>query len=117
KRLAEQKRKEEEKKRREAALKKKRDEEKKRQEAEAKQKQFDAEKISALLNKVPNASTPPPSAPPEQPTKNKGPALGAPEGKDTQISASEANMLRARISTRLKGCWRLPSGGGGSDTP
>jgi colicin import membrane protein len=118
KRLAEQKRKaEEDRKRRLAEMKKKRDAEKKRQEAEAKQKEFDAEKIAALLNKVPNASTPPPSAPPTEHTKNKGPALGAPEGKDTQISASEANMLRARISARLKGCWRLPSGGGGTDTP
>ncbi len=109
---------EEEKKRKEAALKKKREEEKKRQEAEAaKQKQFDADKIAALLNKVPNASAPPPSAPPTEPTKAKGPALGAPEGRDQQISASEIAMLKGIISSRLRGCWRLPSGGGGSDTP
>jgi colicin import membrane protein len=108
---------EEEKKRREAALKKKREEEKKRKEAEARQKQFDADKIAALLNKTPNASTPAPSAPPEQPTKAKGPALGAPEGKDARISASEIAILKGMISSRLKVCWRLPSGGGGSDTP
>jgi len=107
----------EEKKRKEVAAKKKRDEEKKRQEAEAKQKQFDAEKIAALLNKVPNSSAPPPSSAPNEPTKAKGPALGAPEGKDKQISASEIAMLKGRISARLRGCWRLPSGGGGSDTP
>lgn len=107
----------EEKKRREAAAKKKRDDEKKRQEAEAKQKQFDAEKIAALLNKVPNSSAPPPSSAPNEPTKAKGPALGAPEGKDKQISASEIAMLKGRISSRLRGCWTVPSGGGGSDTP
>lgn len=107
----------EEKKRKDLAAKKKRDEEKKRQEAEAKQKQFDAEKIAALLNKVPNSSAPPPSSAPNEPTKAKGPALGAPEGKDKQISASEIAMLKGRISARLRACWRLPSGGGGSDTP
>ena len=107
----------EEKKRKEAAAKKKREDEKKRQEAEAKQKQFDAEKIAALLNKVPNSSAPPPSSAPNEPTKAKGPALGAPEGKDKQISASEIAMLKGMISSRLKVCWRLPSGGGGSDTP
>ena len=107
----------EEKKRKEAALKKKRDDEKKRREAEAKQKQFDAEKIAALLNKVPNSAAPTPSSEPTEPTKAKGPALGAPEGKDKQISASEIAMLKGRISARLRGCWRLPSGGGGSDTP
>ena len=112
------KKREEEKKRREAALKKKREEEKKRQEAEAaKKKQFDADKIAALLNKVPDAAPPPPSAPPDQPTKAKGPALGAADGRDKQISASEAAMLNAIIGARLKPCWRPTSGGGGSDTP
>jgi colicin import membrane protein len=106
-----------EKKRKEVAAKKKRDDEKKRQEAEAKKKEFDAEKIAALLNKVPNSSSPTPSSEPNEPTKAKGPALGAPEGKDKQISASEIAMLKGRISARLRGCWRLPSGGGGSDTP
>ena len=112
------KKREEEKRKREAALKKKREEEKKRQEAEAaKQKQFNADKIAALLNKVPDAAPPPPSAPPDQPTKNKGPALGAAEGRDKQISASEIAMLNAIIETRLRPCWRPTSGGGGSDTP
>lgn len=106
-----------EKKRKEAAAKKKRDDEKKRKEAEAKQKQFDAEKIAALLNKVPNSAAPTPSSEPTEPTTAKGPALGAPEGRDKQISASEIAMLKGRISARLRGCWRLPSGGGGSDTP
>jgi colicin import membrane protein len=114
---AELKKKAEKEKRRKEAARKKREEERKRREAAAKQKAFDAEKIAALLNKVPNRSTPAPSAPPTEPTKAKGPTLGAPEGKDTQISASEVALLRGRISARLRACWRLPSGGGGSDTP
>jgi colicin import membrane protein len=116
------KKKDDEKKKRDAELKKKRDEEKKRQEAEAakkKQKSFDEHmRELALLNKVPDkGAPPPPSAPPTEPTKAKGPALGAPEGRDKQLSASEIAMLKGRIQARLKACWRLPSGGGGSDTP
>jgi colicin import membrane protein len=118
KRLEEERRKAELKKKRELALKKKREEEKKRREAEAAKKQkFNADKIAALLNKVPDAAPPPPSAPSEAPTKAKGPTLGSAEGRDKEISASELSMLKGRISARLKACWRLPSGGGGSDTP
>lgn len=112
------KRKEDEKKRREAAAKRKREEEKKRLEAEASAKsKFDADRIAALLNKVPDKSAPPPSAPPNEATKAKGPALGAPDGRDKQISASEEAMLNGIIESRLNACWRLPSAGGGSDTP
>jgi colicin import membrane protein len=111
------KKREEEKKRREAILKKKREEERKRQEAEAKQK-FNADKIAALLNKVPDsAAPPPPSAASEQPTRAKGPTLGAPEGRDKKLSASEYAMLDGIIAMRLRQCWQLPSAGGGSDTP
>jgi colicin import membrane protein len=120
------KRKDEEKKRREAALKKKREEAKKRQEemrrqeaeAAAKAKQFDADKISALLNKVPDKAAPAPaSAPPDQPTKAKGPTLGAAEGRDKLLSAGEKAMLKAEISGKIRRCWKIPSAGGGTDTP
>jgi colicin import membrane protein len=117
-RQAELKRKEDEKKRREAAAKRKREEEKKRLEAEAAAKsKFDADRIAALLNKVPDKGAPPPSAPPNDPTKAKGPALGAPDGRDKQLSASEKAMLLGMIESRLSGCWSLPSAGGGTDTP
>jgi colicin import membrane protein len=117
-RQAELKRMEDEKKRREAASKKKREEEKKRLEAEATAKsKFDADRIAALLNKVPDTSAPPPSAPPNEPTKAKGPALGAPDGRDKQLSASEVAMLEATIGTTLKPCLLSPSGGGGTDLP
>jgi colicin import membrane protein len=113
------KKREEDKKKREAALKKKREEEKKRQEAEAaKQKQFNADKIAALLNKVPDSAAPPPSSTPsEQPTRAKGPTLGSAEGRDKQLSASEYAVLDGIVAMRLRQCWALPSGGGGSDTP
>jgi colicin import membrane protein len=102
---------EEEKKRKEAAAKKKREEEeRKRREAEAKRK-FDAEKIAALLNKVPNSSAPPPSSEPLAPTKAKGPALGAPEGRDNQISASELAMLGQIIRSCVQPRWNVLSGG------
>jgi colicin import membrane protein len=113
------KKREAEKRRREAALRKKRAEEKKRreekarQEAEAaKKKQFDADKIAALLNKVPDkAAPPPPSPPPNEPTKARGPTLGAPEGRDRRISASEIAMIRQAIMSCVVPNWRVLSGG------
>jgi colicin import membrane protein len=105
------------KKKKEAELKKKRDEERKRREAEAKKKQFDAENISALLNKIPDKGAPRPSVPLDEQAKAKGPILGAPEGRDKQLSVSEEGRLTGIIQSHLRGCWRLPAGGGGSDTP
>jgi colicin import membrane protein len=111
-RQAELKKKEAEKKRREAALKKKREEEKKRQEAEmAAKSKFDADRIAALLNKVPNKSAPPPSEPSTEPTKAKGPALGAPDGRDKQISASELAMIGQTIKSCVIRNWNVLSGG------
>jgi colicin import membrane protein len=107
------KKREEEQKRRAAALKKKREDEKKRQEAEAaKSKQFDADKIAALLNKVPSkAAPPPPSEASKDPTAAKGPTLGAPEGRDKELSASEVAMIRQAIMSCVVPNWRVLSGG------
>ncbi len=103
---------EEEKKRKEAELKKKREEEKRRKEAEAK-KAFDAEKISALLNKMPDKGAPRPSVPLEEQAKalNKGPVLGAPEGKDQQLSASELAILAQIIKSCVQSKWNVLGGG------
>ena len=136
-RRAEEQRQAEEKKRldeerKQAELKKKADEEKKRKEAALKKKRDDEKKRRRLRQS--RSSSMPRRSPPcstrfrkrcadaivrnqPSPAKAKGPALGAPEGKDKQISASEIAMLKGRISARLRGSWRLPSGGGGSDTP
>ena len=103
---------EEEKRRKEAELKRKREEEKKRKEAEAKKK-FDAEKIAALLNKVPDKGAPRPSVPLEEQAKAlpKGPVLGAPEGRDRQVSASELAILAQRIRQCVQSKWNLLAGG------
>lgn len=107
------KRREAELKRKQAAKKKRDEEAKKRHEAEAaaKAKQFDADKISALLNKTPNKSAPPPSAASDQPTKAKGPTLGDAEGRDEQLSASEIAMIREAIRSCVGPHWRVLSGG------
>jgi colicin import membrane protein len=102
---------EEEKKRKEAELKKKREEEKKRKEAEAKKKQSDAEKIAALLNKAPDKGSPPPSSAPTDPTKAKGPVLGAPEGRDQVLSASEIAVLVQIIKSCVQSKWNVQAGG------
>jgi colicin import membrane protein len=103
---------EEEKRRKEAELKKKREEEKRRKEAEAK-KRFDAEKISALLNKMPDKGAPRPSVPLEEQAKalNKGPVLGAPEGRDQQLSASELAILAQIIKSCVQSKWNVLGGG------
>jgi colicin import membrane protein len=103
---------EEEKRRKEAELKKKREEEKRRKEAEAKKK-FDAEKISALLNKMPDKGAPRPSVPLDEQAKtlNKGPVLGAPEGRDQQLSASELAILAQIIKSCVQSKWNVLGGG------
>lgn len=117
---ADRKKREDEKKKRATEVKRKQEEEEKRRQEEAKKK-FNPDAIErqlALLDRDPRKKNAPAATPtPEKETKQKGPTLGAPEGRDQQISAGEVAMLRARISSRLKVCWRLPSGGGGSDTP
>jgi colicin import membrane protein len=101
---------EEAKKKKEAELKKKREEEKKRKEAEAKKK-FDAENISALLNKIPDKGAPRPSVPLNEQAKEKGPVLGAPEGRDQQLSASERAMLGQIIKQCVQSKWVVMGGG------
>ncbi len=124
-RVAEEKRKVDEAARKKAEeLKKKKEQEKKLAEArkkaeDAKKKQFDANKLTALLNKIPdNSGAPAPASPaPTQPTTKTGPTAGEREGKDTVLTAREADMLKGMISARLRDCWRLPAGGGSSEVP
>lgn len=99
------------KKKKEAELKKKREDEKKRKEAEAKKK-FDAERISALLNKIPDKGAPRPSVPLNEQAKSlKGPVLGAPEGRDQRLSASEVEVLRQIIRSCVGPKWNVLGGG------
>ena len=71
-----------------------------------KKKAFDANKISALLDKRPDAGPKP--QPVSEPTK---PAQGLAQGRDQQMTLSEIDALRARISQ----CWSPPVGGLGAD--
>ena len=102
---------EEAKKKKEAELKKKREEERKRKEAEAKKKEFDADNISALLNKIPDKGAPRPSVPLDEQAKAKGPVLGAPEGRDNQLSASERAVLAQIIQVCMSNQWNILGGG------
>jgi colicin import membrane protein len=107
----------EEKKRKLAAAKKKAEADKKRKEAEAKKKQFDAQRIAALLNKVPDKSPPPAGAPmpPVTPTTAKGPVAGAPEGSDSQLTANQRSLLGAMMKRAVSRCWNVNSGLDGAD--
>jgi colicin import membrane protein len=107
------KKKEDDEKRRKAAeLKKKKDEEeKKRKEAEAKKKQENfVDEMQALLNKVPDKGAPLPNTPQETPSKNKGPVLGAKEGRDKELSATESARLVSLLNRRISECYRPPVG-------
>ncbi|MDX2205801.1 MAG: hypothetical protein NW223_23825 [Hyphomicrobiaceae bacterium] len=116
KKAAEAKKKAEEKKRREAALKKKKEEEeKKRKEAEAKSKNF-GEDISALLNKMPDKGSPAPPSEFTAPNAKKGPVLGAPEGRDRTLSASELAILAQIIKSCVQSKWNVMSGGEGAQS-
>jgi colicin import membrane protein len=108
----------EEKKRKVAEAKKKAEAEKKRKEAEAKKKQFDAQRIAALLNKVPDKSPPPAGTPtpPVTPTKAKGPVAGAPEGRDSQLTASQRSALLATLLSSVKRCWYINAGNDGANS-
>jgi colicin import membrane protein len=114
-RKAEEKRRAEEKKKAEEARKRAEQQRKlaeERRKAEAKKKQFDADRIAALLNKVPDKGAPPTgaAAPPPVPTKAKGPAAGAPEGRDSLLSASQRSLLGAMMKQAVKRCWNINSG-------
>lgn len=96
--------------------------------AEADKKKFDPNKLAELLNKPDDApqkalidkSQKPTGAKPTGDSKtatNTGPSAGTKEGRDTVLSAREADMLASLIDSKLRGCWRLPAGGGGSQTP
>jgi colicin import membrane protein len=111
KRDEEKKRQAELKKKREAAEKKRLEDEKKRLADEASKKQSFSDKMSAVLNKIPDAAPPPPSTAGDQPTKDKGPTLGAPDGKDRQLSASERGLIQQTIKSCVQPRWNVLSGG------
>lgn len=93
-----------------AELKKKKEAEKRRKEAEAKKKNF-SDEMAALLNKIPDKGAPPPPSEPAAPHAKKGPALGAPEGRDKQLTASELAILGQIIKSCVQSKWTVMAGG------
>ena len=70
-----------------------------------------------LTDKSPDKrGAPASSLPPTNPTTYTGPTAGEREGRDTVLSAREADLLKGAISAQLRSCWRLPGGGGGIET-
>ena len=71
---------------------------------------FNADKIAALLNKIPDAvpDEPTPVEPVEVPEKK---VRGQTSGTDMSMSVNEIDALRARIAD----CWTPPPGGLGAD--
>jgi colicin import membrane protein len=106
------------KRKKELAEKKRREEaERKRREAEAKAKQFDADRIAALIDKSPEKRGAPPAAPanPAPAAKAKGPTAGAPEGRDTRLTASQASMIGVMMRQAVSRCWNINAGADGID--
>lgn len=110
--------------------KKKEEAEKKRLAAlEAKKTKFDPAALEKMLEQNPDdakksalldKSKKPAGAKPTGDSKtatNLGPSAGTAQGRDTVLSAREADMLASLIDSKLRGCWRLPAGGGGTQTP
>ena len=128
---AEAKKKEDERKKKLAEEKRKKDEAEKKRLAkiEADKKKFDPNKLAELLNKSPDdapqkalidKSQKPTGAKPTGDSKtatNLGPQAGTAQGRDNVLSATEADMLNSLLDAQLKSQWRLPAGGGGTQTP
>jgi len=77
---------------------------------EAKKRDFNADRISALLNKIPDQSQPTPKAadtPPEAKKKTHGQSTGT----EMTMSVNEIDALRAKIAQ----CWSPPPGGLGAE--
>lgn len=113
-------------------LKKLADEKKRREEfakkqADLKKKREDAQKksfanVGDILKGIPDDAPPKalasqqpvkaaqPAGAPGAATTKKGPQAGAPEGKDTKLTASEASMLIGMITGKVKQCWNINAG-------
>lgn len=91
--------------------------EKRRRELKKKRK-FDASRIAALLNKIPDAGAPDSGSQWTSKAKKflpKGPAAGAPEGRDTRLTASQRSLLGAMMKGKVRDCWRVQTGMRGAD--
>lgn len=110
----------------ERAKKKLAEEKKKADEAK---KALDTNKLTALLNKLPD-DAPPKALLDKDPAKKGQQAAGSSQtanavgkeagtvtGHDTVLSAREQDLLKGMIKSQLYRCAKMPGGGGGLDTP
>ena len=77
---------------------------------EAKKRDFNADRISALLNKIPDQSQATPKAA-DTPPEAKKETHGQSTGTEMTMSVNEIDALRAKIAQ----CWSPPSGGLGAE--
>ena len=92
------------------------DAERRRIAAEKEKAKFSADRLSALLDKSPDPRAPAPAAPKSKSdSRAKGPVLGAPEGRDTALSASARAMLGQLMKESVKRCWNINAGLDGID--
>jgi colicin import membrane protein len=91
--------------------------EKRRRAREEKKKQFDPDKLAALLNKIPDKAAPPSGSEPQPQDKKlpEGPRAGAPEGKDQRLTASQRSLLGVMMKRAVRECWRVQTGMSGAD--
>lgn len=91
-----------------------RPEKKQRSQPEKKQREFNSDRIAALLDKRPDAGPQRTSAVADRPEAEapEQPARGSNEGRDVTMSLSEIDALRQRISQ----CWNPPVGGLGAES-
>lgn len=121
KKKAEIQRKYKEKLKKEAAARRKKEAERKKKLAEKKKKakkkkQEDfTKRMAALLDKTPEERGSRRSGTSLE-TDYTGPTAGEREGQGDQLTAREEDLLKGRISAQIRGCWRLPGGGGGIET-
>jgi TolA protein len=81
----------------------------KKPKAQAKKRDFNADKIAALLNKIPDAADDVQPVEPSDAPKKK--VRGQSSGREMTMSVNEIDALRARIAD----CWTPPPGGLGAD--
>jgi colicin import membrane protein len=75
----------------------------------AKKRDFDTDRIAALLNKIPDAANAPAPVVPSDETPSK--VRGQSNGTEATMSVNEIDSLRARIAQ----CWSVPPGGLGAE--
>lgn len=90
---------------------------KRRRERERKKKQSFEGRMAALLNKVPDAKAPLAGSPDPNNDRKlpRGAQAGAPEGRDTRLTASQASLLGSIMKREVARCWNINSGLEGID--